>query len=134
MTNRIIALGLLCMLAMVSYAQRLKEILSDLDAPASHSVLVVAHRGDWRNAPENSLQAFQNCIDMGVYMVELDLKKTQDGVLILLHDRTLDLTTIGKGLPEGYTLEEIKKLRLKKWCRMSYPPSDTDSLGSYVAL
>lgn len=113
MTNRIITLGLLCMLAIVSHAQRLKEILSDLAAPAGHSVLVVAHRGDWRNAPENSLQAFRNCMDMGVDMVELDLKKTKDGVLILLHDRTLDLTTTGKGMPEEYTLEEIKKLRLK---------------------
>ena len=37
-------------------------------------LLVVAHRGDWRNAPENSLQGIQNCIDMGVDMVEIDLK------------------------------------------------------------
>mgnify|MGYP004700045551 FL=1 len=65
MFRRLIALGLLCMLTIVSYAQHLNKILSDFAAPAKQSVLVVSHRGDWRNAPENSLQAFQNCIDMG---------------------------------------------------------------------
>ena len=93
MFRRFIVLGWLCILTAVSYAQRLNEILSDLAAPAQQSVLVVSHRGDWRNAPENSLQAFQNCIDMGVDMVELDLKKTKDGELILMHDGTLDRTT-----------------------------------------
>ena len=113
MLKRLTSLGLLCMLAFVSYAQHLNEILSDLSAPANQSVLVVSHRGDWRNAPENSLQAFQNCIDMGVDMVELDLKKTKDGELILMHDKTLDRTTNGTGKPEDYTLAELKELRLK---------------------
>ena len=113
MFRRFIVLGWLCILTAVSYAQRINEILSDLAAPAQQSVLVVSHRGDWRNAPENSLQAFQNCIDMGVDMVELDLKKTKDGELILMHDGTLDRTTNGTGKPEDYTLTELKKLRLK---------------------
>lgn len=108
MFRRSIALGWLCILTAVSYAQRINEILSDLAAPAQQSVLVVSHRGDWRNAPENSLQAFQNCIDMGVDMVELDLKKTKDGELILMHDGTLDRTTNGTGKPEDYTLAELK--------------------------
>ena len=61
--------------------------------------MVVSHRGDWRNAPENSIQAFRNCIDMGVDMVELDLKKTKDGVLVLMHDKKIDRTMNGKGFP-----------------------------------
>lgn len=113
MFKRLTSLGLLCMLAIASYAQHLNEILSELSAPAKQSVLVVSHRGDWRNAPENSLQAFQNCIDMGVDMVELDLKKTKDGELILMHDNTLNRTTNGTGKPENYTLAELKELRLK---------------------
>jgi glycerophosphoryl diester phosphodiesterase len=113
MLKRLTSLGLLCMLAIASYAQRLNEILSELSAPANQSVLVVSHRGDWRNAPENSLQAFQNCIDMGVDMVELDLKKTKDGELILMHDNTLNRTTNGTGKPEDFTLAELKELRLK---------------------
>lgn len=50
---------------------------------------------------------------MGVDMVELDLKKTKDGELILMHDNTLNRTTNGTGKPEDYTLAELKGLRLK---------------------
>ena len=76
-------------------------------------VSVISHRGDWRNTPENSIRAIQNCIDLGVNMVEIDIKKTKDNVLILLHDKTLDRTTTGKGLPQDYTLAEIKQMRLR---------------------
>lgn len=76
-------------------------------------VVVVSHRGDWRNAPENSIKAIQNCIDMGVNMVEIDIKKSKDNVLILLHDQALDRTTTGKGRPEEYTIDELKQMRLK---------------------
>lgn len=78
-----------------------------------NGILVVSHRADWRNAPENSLQAIQNCIEMEVDMVEIDLKKTKDGQLILMHDKTIDRTTTGKGRPEDYTLEEIRRFNLK---------------------
>lgn len=79
-------------------------------------VVIVSHRGNWRYAPENSLKAFQSCVDMGVNMIELDLNKTKDGKLIILHDRTLDRTTTGKGKPTDYTLAEIKKLFLRNGC------------------
>lgn len=76
-------------------------------------VSVISHRGDWRNTPENSIRAIQNCIDLGVNMVEIDIKKTKDNELILLHNKTLDRTTTGKGLPQDYTLAEIKQMRLR---------------------
>ncbi len=76
-------------------------------------VSVISHRGDWRNTPENSIRAIQNCIDLGVNMVEIDIKKNKDNELILLHDKTLDRTTTGKGLPQDYTLAEIKQMRLR---------------------
>lgn len=93
--------------------QNVNSILRNLEKPASNNVLVVSHRADWRNAPENSLQAIQNCIDMGVDMVEIDLNKTKDGQLIVMHDRTLNRTTNGKGLASDYTLDEIKRMTLK---------------------
>ena len=88
-------------------------IRNDLLQEANNTVLVVSHRADWRNAPENSLQAIRNCIEMGVDMVEIDLKKTKDGHLILMHDKTIDRTTTGKGRAEEDTLEELRKFRLK---------------------
>lgn len=112
--KKIYILSVLCMLSSISFAQsNLKEILKNFNKPAKENVMVVSHRGDWRNAPENSIQAFQNCIDMGVDMVELDLKKTKDGVLVLMHDKKIDRTMNGKGFPENYTLDSLKMLRLK---------------------
>jgi glycerophosphoryl diester phosphodiesterase len=82
-------------------------------AVAQNKVMVVAHRGDWRNAPENSMLAFKNAAAMGVDVVELDLNKTKDGVIIIMHDQTIDRTTSGKGKPADYTFEEISKLGLR---------------------
>jgi glycerophosphoryl diester phosphodiesterase len=76
-------------------------------------IMVVAHRADWREAPENSIQAIKKAIEKGVNMVEIDLALTKDNILILMHDKTIDRTTTGKGNPGDYTLEEIKKLSLK---------------------
>ncbi|MFY0255287.1 glycerophosphodiester phosphodiesterase family protein [Chitinophaga sp. 30R24] len=80
---------------------------------AQNKVLVVAHRGDWRNAPENSLLAFTYAAAMGVDIVELDLKKTKDGEIVIMHDETIDRVANGKGKPADYTLEEIRKFRLR---------------------
>ncbi|MFD1630911.1 glycerophosphodiester phosphodiesterase family protein [Pseudopedobacter beijingensis] len=76
-------------------------------------VLVVSHRGDWRYAPENSIQAIENAIKLGVDVVELDIQKTRDGQLILMHDKTLDRTTTGKGKVSEWTLDSIRTLKLK---------------------
>ncbi|WP_299524797.1 glycerophosphodiester phosphodiesterase family protein [Winogradskyella sp.] len=85
----------------------LKDYLNDTN------VLVIAHRADWRNACENSILAIENAIEMGVDMIEIDLKKTSDNELILMHDHTLDRTTTGKGYVKDHTLAEIKELYLK---------------------
>lgn len=112
--KRYIILGILFTVIGVLNAQdRIASLRNDLLYDDTHSVLVVSHRADWRNAPENSLQAIKNCIAMGVDMVEIDLKKTKDGQLILLHDKTIDRTTTGKGKPEDYTLAELRQFRLR---------------------
>ena len=92
---------------------RIEEIRSRLADPDGKTVLVVAHRGDWRYAPENSLAAIENAIEMGCDVVEIDIQKTKDGHLILMHDNTLNRTTTGSGKVSDRTLEEIRKLRLK---------------------
>ncbi|MFD1257972.1 glycerophosphodiester phosphodiesterase family protein [Mucilaginibacter terrae] len=84
-----------------------------LENVTAQTVEVAAHRGDWRNAPENSVRAFVLAAELGVDIIELDLKATKDGKLIIMHDETIDRTTNGKGRPNDYTLEELKKLRLK---------------------
>lgn len=90
----------------------ISEKIANLEDSNNNQVIVVSHRGDWRNSPENSLQAIQNCIDMGVDMVEIDIQETKDGHLILMHDKSIDRTTTGKGLVGEWTLDSLKTLRL----------------------
>ncbi|MEO1448043.1 MAG: glycerophosphodiester phosphodiesterase family protein [Bacteroidota bacterium] len=90
-----------------------QDIIAWMDNPTEDHVMVVAHRGDWRNAPENSLQAVQNCIEMGIEIVEIDIRMTKDSQLVVIHDKTLDRTTTGKGKVSNHTLAEIKALNLK---------------------
>lgn len=99
--------------APILFAQQPATKLTDVFTGKSKSILVAAHRGDWRIAPENSLKALQSCIEQGFDMMELDVKMTKDGILVVMHDQTIDRTTNGKGNVSDYTLEEIRKFRLR---------------------
>lgn len=81
--------------------------------PTSDYVFVVAHRGDWRHAPENSLQAIQNSIDMGADMVEIDVRRTKDSVFVLMHDDSIDRTTSGTGHVDEVTSRSCKTSQKK---------------------
>lgn len=76
-------------------------------------VQVAAHRGDWRNYADNSIEGIESCIRMGVDIVEIDIARTSDGHLVLMHDKTVNRTTNGKGRVDSLTLAEIKNLRLR---------------------
>jgi glycerophosphoryl diester phosphodiesterase len=60
---------------------------------AERRTLVIAHRGDSKAAPENTLAAFASAVKVGVDFVELDYHHSSDGVPIVIHDETLDRTT-----------------------------------------
>lgn len=76
--------------------------------------LLAAHRGCWRLAPENSLGAIAKAIENRIDIVEIDVHSTRDGVLVLMHDSTVDRTTNGSGKVSKLTLAALKKLRLKE--------------------
>lgn len=81
--------------------------------PDSATVIVTAHRADWRNFPENSLEGVESAIRMGVDIVELDVRMTADSTLIIMHDGTLNRTTTGTGNVSEVTADYIKGLRLR---------------------
>ncbi|MCA6440935.1 MAG: glycerophosphodiester phosphodiesterase family protein [Sediminibacterium sp.] len=56
---------------------------------AKHNFIVVAHRGDHTEAPENTLLAYQNAIKAGADYVEIDLRTTKDSQLVIMHDASL---------------------------------------------
>ena len=99
----------------------LQKALAALHDPNSRYVLVVSHRGDWRNYPENSIPAIESVIRMGVDVMELDLKQTKDSVLVLCHDWTLDRTTTGRGPVSDYTYAELQAFDLKRGHGISIP-------------
>ena len=109
-----------CLLAaIVSSAQdRVSQIRKKLLNCDEKTVMVASHRGDWRNFPENSLEAIESAIKMGVDIVEIDLQRTKDGELILMHDATLDRTSTGTGMIADTTFAYIKTLKLRNGCNI----------------
>ncbi len=74
---------------------------------------IVSHRGDWSDAPENSLQAIRNAARRGFEMVELDIRRSRDGEFFLLHDSTLDRMTGENGFANDRNLYDLTSLALK---------------------
>ena len=69
-----------------------------------------AHRGARRSAPENTLPAFQRALELGADGIELDVHRSRDGRLVVIHDFTLAHTTNGSGLVTGHTARELAHL------------------------
>jgi glycerophosphoryl diester phosphodiesterase len=76
-------------------------------------VAVIGHRAGGGIAPENTLAAIRQAIRLGVDYVELDVRTTRDGVLVIMHDATVDRTTDGHGAVRDLTLPEIRRLTVK---------------------
>jgi glycerophosphoryl diester phosphodiesterase len=70
--------------------------------------LVIAHRGDSAQRPENTLASFESALTVGADLVELDVQRTRDGRVVVLHDGTLERTTDGRGKVFEKTLAEVK--------------------------
>ncbi len=70
----------------------------------------VAHRGGAGLAPENTLAAVSEAIRRDVKSIEVDVQRTSDGVLVIVHDTTVERTTNGKGIVGELTWEEINHL------------------------
>ena len=72
--------------------------------------LVIAHQGGDGIAPSETLYAYEQAAALGVDVLEMDAHITSDGVLVLIHDETVDRTTNGSGSVEEMTLAELKQL------------------------
>ncbi len=83
-----------------------------LDHPffANDDFLVIAHRGGAGLRPENTLAAFQHAVELGVDVLEMDIHSTSDGVLVTIHDATVDRTTNGTGQVQDLTFTALQEL------------------------
>lgn len=84
-------------------------------AATMKNVFVWAHRGASGVAPENTLAAFHAAEQAGANGVELDVRLSSDGCPVVMHDRTLDRTTNGRGPLAGFTLAELRRFDAGGW-------------------
>jgi glycerophosphoryl diester phosphodiesterase len=95
----------------VAQTTRVDTILNEFYHHPEH-VMVTAHRSAHLVHPENSLAAIRDAIEIGADIIELDVRKTKDGVYVLLHDKNIDRTTGNKGKVSSYTFDQLNKIPL----------------------
>jgi len=87
------------------------QINAQMALPESkHKFIVIAHRGDHVEVPENTIASFEHAIKNTVDYVEIDLRTTKDSVLVIMHDNTVDRMTNGKGKVSDLTFTQLARL------------------------
>jgi len=97
-------------------------------------VLTVAHRGASAYAPENTLTAIRQAVELGSDMVEVDLQRTRDGALVLVHDAELGRTTGSPGRVADLTLAEVRRLDAGAWFSPAYAGERVATLDEALDL
>lgn len=78
-------------------------------------VLAFGHRGSARLWPENTLRAFRGAVAVGAPALEMDLRATADGEIVVCHDATVDRTTDGRGPVSAHSLAQLSELDAGHW-------------------
>jgi glycerophosphoryl diester phosphodiesterase len=82
--------------------------------------LVVAHRGNSAVAPQNTLAAFEAAWRSGAHSIEIDIQRTADGHVVVIHDDTVDATTDGQGTVAEMELDAVRALDAGSWFAAAY--------------
>ncbi len=82
----------------------------EIEAAKSGAKVVVGHRGAAGHAPENTMASFEAALRLGADAVELDVRPSADGELVVIHDAAVDRTTDGRGAVAAMTLEQLRSL------------------------
>ena len=89
----------------------MKQGMTGIERVLDRSRIIVAgHRGAAALFPENTLTGYRRALELGVDMLEIDLQRTADGEIVLIHDARADRTTDGSGLIREMTLEQVRRL------------------------
>ncbi len=95
---------------------------------------VIAHRGASGVAPENTLAAIRRAGELGARWVEVDVRRTASGHLVLMHDAILDRTTNGKGFVSQTSYEAIAELDAGAWFSADFAGEPVPTLEAFMAL
>lgn len=96
--------------------------------------VVIAHRGASLDAPENTLAAYREAIRQGATAAETDVHLTNDGQVVVLHDRTLKRTTDGKGLVRKWTLADVQALDAGTWFGAQFSAERVPALSELLSV
>lgn len=96
--------------------------------------VIVAHRGYSGVSPENTLSAFENAIEIGADMIELDVQLTRDGQVVVFHDNDLLRITGCEGAVADYSLEELKQMDAGIWFAPGFEGEKIPTLAEALEL
>jgi glycerophosphoryl diester phosphodiesterase len=96
-------------------------------------VVSIAHRGLLHDTPENTVPNFAACLDVGIG-IEFDVSRTRDGMLVCLHDETLDRTTDGSGPVTETTLADVQQLDAGGWFAPQFKGLKVPTIDEVLAL
>jgi glycerophosphoryl diester phosphodiesterase len=99
-----------------------------------HRTKVFAHRGAKMVAPENTLPAFEQAIAMGADGIEVDVQCSKDGVLVVMHNTTVNETTNGQGRVAVLTAAELGKLDAGSHFNASFANVGVPTLEEVLAV
>ena len=97
-------------------------------------MIIMGHRGAAALEPENTLLSIERAIDIGVDAVEIDVRLTKEGELVVIHDSSVDRTTSGSGLVRDYELKALKKLDAGKGERIPTLQEVIELVGQRATL
>lgn len=101
---------------------------------ASLRPLVIAHRGHSAGAPEQTLAAFRQAVELGADMIEADVRRTRDARLVMCHDARVDRVANGSGLVAELTYDELRHLDAGSWFDADYSGERVPSLEELFEL
>ena len=78
-----------------------------------NNFIVIAHRGNHVDVPENTIESLQKAIEIGVDYVEVDVRSTLEGVPVVMHDANVEQTTDGKGKLSEMSTIDFRNLKIK---------------------
>jgi glycerophosphoryl diester phosphodiesterase len=109
-------------------------LLLQFDSYCCDSTTIIAHRGVSSIAPQNTLPAFQLGIDLNVDFIELDVQKSSDDSLMVIHDPTVNATTSYSGLVSSYTYNELKQMDAGSWFSSDFVGVEIPTLHEVLTL
>ncbi|PAF16624.1 glycerophosphodiester phosphodiesterase family protein [Terribacillus saccharophilus] len=111
--SSIICLNLIILFILSSCAPAIKDEGENYNVP-TYKPLIIAHRGASEIEPEHTFLSYDRAEKDGADYIEIDLRQTEDGELVAIHDEDVDRITDGTGRVENLTLDELRQLHVKK--------------------